>query len=198
MEHYFTDNRHLKENRKEITFRFWCFDYSFITDNGVFSKEAIDYGTQVLLKTICEREELGERILDLGCGYGPVGVVLKKIYPTKAFEMIDVNPRAVQLSKENICRNQLEADVHVSNIYEDLHQESYSDIITNPPIRAGKAVIYTMFEEAYQHLEVGGKLWVVIRKQQGAPSAVKKIKDVFGNCEIIKRDSGYYILKAIK
>ena len=123
MEHYFTDNRHLKENRKEITFRFWCFDYSFITDNGVFSKEAIDYGTQVLLKTICEREELGERILDLGCGYGPVGVVLKKIYPTKAFEMIDVNPRAVQLAKENICRNQLEADVHVSNIYEDLHQE---------------------------------------------------------------------------
>ena len=102
------------------------------------------------------------------------------------------------MAKENICRNQLEADVHVSNIYEDLHQESYSDIITNPPIRAGKAVIYTMFEEAYQHLELGGKLWVVIRKQQGAPSAVKKIKDVFGNCEIIKRDSGYYILKAIK
>ena len=119
MEHYFTDNRHLKENRKEITFRFWCFDYSFITDNGVFSKEAIDYGTQVLLKTICEREELGERIFWIwAVDMDRLGLFLKKIYPTKAFEMIDVNPRAdVQLAKENICRNQLEADVHVSNIY---------------------------------------------------------------------------------
>ena len=105
MNHYFTDNRHLAENRKEISFRFWCITYSFISDNGVFSKDNIDFGTKVFLDTLLKREEMGNRILDVGCGYGPIGIIVKKTYPDKRVEMVDVNPRAVLLAKENAQRN---------------------------------------------------------------------------------------------
>lgn len=198
MDHYFTDNRNLAENRKEISFRFWCFNYSFITDNGVFSKGGIDFGTRVLLQTICDRKELGNRVLDMGCGYGPVGIILKKIYPEAEFDMVDVNPRAVLLAQENAVRNQVEANIYESYVYMNVKGNTFTDIITNPPIRAGKAVIYKIFEEAIDHLSIGGTLWVVIRKQQGAMSAVKKIEEIFGNCEIIHKEKGYFILKAKK
>lgn len=198
MNHYFSDNRHLAENRKEISFRFWCFNYSFITDNGVFSKTGVDYGTKVILETLYDRNELGNKILDVGCGYGPIGIVLKKIYPEKQFEMVDVNPRAVLLAQENARRNEVDVNIHESNVYENIHGTNYSDIITNPPIRAGKKVIYKIFEDAHQHLDHNGCLWVVIRKQQGAESAIKKIKEIFDNCEVVNKDKGYFILKAKK
>lgn len=198
MNHYFSDNRHLAENRKEISFRFWCFNYSFITDNGVFSKTGVDYGTKVILETLYTRNELGKKILDVGCGYGPIGIVLKKIYPDKQIEMVDVNPRAVLLAQENAKKNDVNVNVHESNIYENIVDENYTDIITNPPIRAGKKVIYKIFEDAYYHLSYDGCLWVVIRKQQGAESAIKKIKEIFGNCDVVNKDKGYFILKAKK
>lgn len=199
MDHYFTDNRHLAENRKEISFRFWCFNYSFITDNGVFSKDGVDFGTRVLLNTLKEHEtELGNAVLDMGCGYGVVGITLKKAYPDKHFEMVDVNPRAVQLAKENAIKNQVEADIHESDVYAQVKGNTFTDIITNPPIRAGKSIVYQIFTEAYDHMCHEGTLWVVIRKQQGALSAVKKITEVFGNCDIIHKEKGYFILKAKK
>lgn len=198
MNHYFTDNRHLPENRKEISFRFWCITYSFISDNGVFSKDNIDFGTRVFLDTLLKREEMGDHILDVGCGYGPIGIIVKKTYPDKTVEMVDVNPRAVLLAKENAQKNNVDVYVHESNIYEQVKGKDYTDILTNPPIRAGKSVIYKIFEEAYEHLCVNGTLWVVIRKQQGANSAVKKINEIFGNCEIVNKEKGYFILKAKK
>lgn len=198
MDHYFTDNRHLRENRKELSFRFWCFDYTFITDNGVFSKDGIDFGTRVLLATLCKQNELGSLILDVGCGYGPIGITLKKIYPDKQFEMVDVNPRAVLLAQDNALKNEVDVTIYESDVYERVVGNTFTDIITNPPIRAGKVVIYKIFEEAFHHLHTGGNLWVVIRKQQGASSAIDKIKDVFGNCNIVHKEKGYYILKAKK
>lgn len=198
MDHYFTDNRHLAENRKEISFRFWCFNYSFMTDNGVFSKGGIDFGTSVLLNTMLERKEVGSYMLDLGCGYGPVGIILKKNFPNAIIEMVDVNPRAIQLAKENAKRNDVETLIFESDVYTGIIGNTFTDIITNPPIRAGKKVIYKMFEESFDHLIENGALWVVIRKQQGAFSAVKKIKEVFGNCDIIHKEKGYFVLKAKK
>ena len=100
MNHYFTDNRHLTENRKDLSFRFWCFNYSFVSDNGVFSKEELDEGTRILLETSLEGG-LDGKILDLGCGIGPVGVVVKHNFPQCQVEMVDVNPRALELAKEN-------------------------------------------------------------------------------------------------
>ena len=133
------------------------------------------FGTRVLLKTLCDRNELGEHILDVGCGYGVIGITLKKIYPKAQMEMVDVNPRAVLLAKENAQRNNVDVYAHESNIYEQVDGKDYTDILTNPPIRAGKKCYFIkFFEEAYERLCKDGSLWVVIRKQQGANSAVKK------------------------
>lgn len=198
MDHYFTDNRHLETNRKEISFRFWCFTMRFISDNGVFSKDAIDYGSKVLLEAIYKEQCLGDYALDMGCGYGPIGITLKKCFPQTNFMLADVNGRALELARENAKLNDVEIEVLTSNVYEKIIGNTFSDIISNPPIRAGKKIVHEILEKSYDHLKDGGHLWVVIRKAQGAPSAMEKIKTVFGNCEVIKKDRGYYILKAKK
>lgn len=197
MNHYFEDNRHLKSNRKEVSFRFWCFNYSFILDNGVFSKDGIDIGTNVLLDYV-SKQTLGNKILDLGCGVGPIGIILKKVFPDSEFHMVDVNDRALELAIENAKLNDVDVNIYKSNSYEQVTATDFTDIITNPPIRAGKQVIYEMFEHAYDHLFEGGKLWIVIRKSHGANSAKAKVESVFGNCEVVKKDKGFYVLMAKK
>lgn len=197
MDHYFTDNRHLETNRREISFRFWCFNYSFILDNGVFSKDGIDTGTNVLLNYV-SKQTLGDKILDLGCGVGPIGIILKKIFSESEFQMVDVNDRALELAKENAKLNEVDVNIYKSHSYENVKDTDFSDIISNPPIRAGKDVIYEMFDHAYDHLRDNGNLWIVIRKSHGANSAKKRIESVFGNCEIVKKDKGFYVLKAKK
>ncbi len=196
MSHYFTDNRNLDENRKEIPFRFLGVYYTFITDNGVFSKTEVDFGTWVLLKTLCEGEIKG-RVLDLGCGYGVVGVVCKKQFPEIQVTSVDVNPRAVELCIINAEKNNVHLDSLVSDGYENV-DGMYDAIITNPPIRAGKKVIYHFFEKSKEFLNQEGCLWVVIRKKQGAESAKRKIEEVFGNCELMAREKGFWVLKAVK
>ena len=197
--HYFTDNRHLPENRKEFSFRFWCITLKLISDNGVFSKHNVDYGSRVLLDALHKHDQtLGDALLDVGCGYGVIGLSLKKAYPDKQVTMLDINPRAVELTKLNAQNNQCEVTVHVSDAYEKVIDQSFTDIITNPPIRAGKKVIYPIFANACEHLLKQGSLWVVIRKAQGAESAKKYIESIFGNCEVIQKDKGYYILRATK
>lgn len=196
MSHYFTDNRNLKQNRREIPFRFLGVFYTFITDNGVFSKSEVDFGTWVLLKTICGRE-LGSKILDLGCGYGPVGVVLKTVFKQAEIISVDVNPRAVELAELNAAKNNVELKTRVSNVFSNV-PEHFSAIVVNPPIRAGKAIIYEMFDEAFKHLETPGSLYVVIRKAQGANSALTKLKTLFSSVEVINKKNGYWIIEAKK
>ena len=197
MNHYFTDNRQLAQNRKELPFRFSCFTFSFTSDNGVFSKSEVDYGSYAFLKTL-EHAELGNKILDVGCGYGVLGIIIKKLKPASQLTMVDINPRAIELAKINAINNEVEVNIKESDCYKEINDHDYTDIITNPPIRAGKEIIYRIFEEAYEHLMPGGNLWVVIRKQHGALSAQKRIGIVFGNCEIINKEKGYFILNARK
>ncbi|MEG0842200.1 MAG: methyltransferase [Erysipelotrichaceae bacterium] len=198
MDHYFSDNRHLETNRKEISFRFWCFTLKFLSDNGVFSKTAIDYGSRVLLGVISDQKLLGKKALDMGCGYGVIGITLKKCFPETEFTLCDVNPRALDLAKDNAKINEVDVEVKLSHVYENILGNTFSDIISNPPIRAGKVIVHEILSGSYEHLACGGRLWVVIRKAQGAPSAIAKIKEVYGNCEIMKKDKGYYVLMAEK
>ena len=193
MSHYFEDTRHLKSNRKDFSFRFWCFNYSFVSDNGVFSKEELDEGTRILLETALENKLEG-KVLDLGCGIGPVGVVVKHNFPNCEVEMVDVNPRALELAKENAKRNHVDTKIYLSDAFENIETRDFSAILVNPPIRAGKAVIYKMFDQSIQHLKENGCLWVVMRKSHGALSAKKKIEEIYGNCEIVNREKGFYIL----
>ena len=197
MSHYFTDNRELAKNRKDLSFRFSCFNLTFVSDNGVFCKDYIDEGSIVLLEVL-HKKQLGNKILDVGCGYGTIGITLKKCFPNSDIDMIEINPRAMELALINAKKNEVTVNIFESDVYSKVDDVDYTDIVTNPPIRAGKKVIYKIFEEAYDHLTTNGKLWVVIRKNHGAQSAKKFIESKFGNCEIIKKEKGYYILKSEK
>ncbi|MCZ1460361.1 class I SAM-dependent methyltransferase, partial [Enterococcus faecium] len=182
----------------------WAFElkgrtFQFVTDSGVFSRETVDYGSRVLIDAF-DWEELPDegKILDVGCGYGPIGLALA--FATQRFvEMVDINERAVSLAQGNAKRNQIEhVDIHQSNIYEAVHEETYAAIVSNPPIRAGKKVVHEILTGAYPRLKKGGTLTIVIQKKQGAPSAQKKMEETFGNAEIVTKDKGYYIIKSVK
>jgi 16S rRNA (guanine1207-N2)-methyltransferase len=169
---------------------------TFISDNGVFSKKRVDYGSRVLLDSIEINDE--KSLLDVGCGYGTLGISLKTVYPHLKVKMVDINERAVALSKKAILVNHLnDIEVTQSYIYENV-KDSYDIVISNPPIRAGKKVVFEILEKAYDHLNEGGFLMIVIQKKQGAPSAKKKMEEIFNNCEIVNKDKGYYILKSVK
>ena len=165
-----------------------------MTDAGVFSKKMIDYGSRVLLSAL--DFEAGERVLDVGCGYGPLGLTLAKAYGVAA-TMVDINQRALDLAQKNAERNQVSAHIFQSNVYEKVNG-IFDHIISNPPIRAGKQVVHEVISGSYEHLTEGGDLTLVIQKKQGAPSAKSKMEAVFGNCEIVKKDKGYYILRSEK
>ncbi|MFK4935973.1 class I SAM-dependent methyltransferase [Lactococcus garvieae] len=192
---YYEDNRDLAHDVQELSVELLGLSLHFLTDAGVFSKNAIDYGSRVLLDNF--QPEGAITLLDVGCGYGTLALTLAKKYGLKA-TLVDVNSRALDLAKKNADENNIEVnDIFLSNIYDNV-EGKFDAIISNPPIRAGKEVVHTILSDAYEHLNDDGHLTIVIQKKQGAPSAQKKMKDVFGNCEIVAKDKGYYILRSYK
>lgn len=198
MSHYFQDDPNLASNYKKISFEVNGITMDLLTDNGVFSKNKVDEGSFVFLKTIIPLS-LGERILDLGCGYGTIGLSIALFQKDARVDLADVNTRALSLCNKNAQNLGVSDRVRVieSNIYENI-KGPYDSIVTNPPIRAGKKVTYAMFEGAKQLLINGGSLYLVIRKNQGALSTQRYIASIFGNCELINRSKGYYIYQAKK
>ncbi|MCO4469755.1 16S RNA methylase RsmC [Streptococcus infantarius subsp. infantarius] len=191
---YYAENPDSAHDIHELKVTLLGQSFTFLTDSGVFSKKMVDYGSQVLLNTL--DFEKGKTLLDLGCGYGPLGISLAKVQGVKP-TMVDINNRAIDLAKQNAQKNSVEADIFQSNIYEKVNG-TFDYIISNPPIRAGKQVVHTIISESINYLKVGGNLTIVIQKKQGAPSAKAKMEEVFGNVEILKRDKGYYILRSEK
>lgn len=191
---YYAENPDSAHDIHELKVTLLGQSFTFLTDSGVFSKKMVDYGSQVLLNTL--DFEKGKTLLDLGCGYGPLGISLAKVQGVKP-TMVDINNRAIDLAKQNAQKNGVEADIFQSNIYEKVNG-TFDYIISNPPIRAGKQVVHTIISESINYLKVGGNLTIVIQKKQGAPSAKAKMEEVFGNVEILKRDKGYYILRSEK
>lgn len=194
---YFDNNSNLISKKRQISVTLNDRFYSFISDNGVFSKSEVDYGSIALLKVLLKEKLFGD-ILDIGCGYGTIGLILAKNYPDNNFILSDVNMRACALARENsLLFGVSNVEVIESDLFENINQ-SFSFIVTNPPIRAGKKVIYSIFEQSYQHLKQNGSLYLVIRRSHGAESAQKFITSVFGNCELLKKDKGFYIYRATK
>ena len=175
MKHYYTNNEDLISEPEQFIFTYRGKELIFTSDHGVFSKKMIDFGSRVLLDAI-ELDEGKSTLLDVGCGYGTF--------------------RALLLAKQNLAANNLEANVYLSSVYENVTNK-YDVIVTNPPIRAGKETVTKILVEAKEHLNLHGEIWVVIQKKQGAPSAKKNLESVFGNANVVKKDKGYYILKAI-
>ena len=191
---YYAENPDAAHDIHELSVELLGEKMTFLTDAGVFSKKMIDFGSQLLLK--CLEVNQGETVLDVGCGYGPLGLSLAKAYGVQA-TMVDINNRALDLARQNAERNKVEATIFQSNIYEQV-EGKFDHVISNPPIRAGKQVVHEIIEKSQDFLETGGDLTIVIQKKQGAPSAKSKMEDVFGNCEIVKKDKGYYILRSVK
>ena len=191
---YYAENPDAAHDIHELRVELLGHKMTFLTDAGVFSKKMIDFGSQLLLK--CLEVEKDERVLDVGCGYGPLGLSLVKAYGVQA-TMVDINNRALDLARKNAERNQVSATIFQSNIYEQV-EGKFDHVISNPPIRAGKQVVHEIIEKSKEFLEDGGDLTIVIQKKQGAPSAKSKMEDVFGNCEVVKKDKGYYILRSVK
>lgn len=163
-----------------------------LTDAGVFSRDGLDTGTRAMLEAL---PELHGRVLDLGCGWGPVGVTLARKYPECEIVMTDVNHRAVELSRRNLARNGAKAEVVQGDGFESV-TGMFDFILTNPPIRAGKAVIYRLFAEAKEHLADDGALILVIRKQQGAASAQKYLQTLFPTVTLLDRTAGFWTMQA--
>ena len=191
---YYAENPDAAHDIHELRVELLGEKMTFLTDAGVFSKKMVDFGSQLLLK--CLEVNQGETVLDVGCGYGPLGLSLAKAYGVQA-TMVDINNRALDLARQNAERNKVEATIFQSNIYEQV-EGTFDHVISNPPIRAGKQVVHEIIEKSKDFLEIGGDLTIVIQKKQGAPSAKSKMEDVFGNCEIVKKDKGYYILRSVK
>lgn len=194
MEHYFTNNENLKSELREINYTYKKEDFKFISDNGVFSKDKIDFGSRLLVETYLEKNEKNNlNVLDVGCGYGFIGIVLSKVLSSKV-DMIDINTRAIHLTEKNIKLNKVNAKAFISNAYENI-QTKYDLIITNPPIRAGKKIVLNILKNAKNFLLENGQLWLVIRKDQGAKSILKDLNLLY-ETTLVKKSKGFYIISA--
>lgn len=192
MSHYFTNDKTLTQNRREISFRFLGIEYRLISDDGVFSKNAFDLGTESLLEVVSKMNLTGS-VCDLGSGIGVIGVILNELFDVK-MTGFDVNERAIELANINYKNYK----VNGKNILNDGLVGKFDHVVSNPPIRVGKEVLYRLFEEVYASLNNEGTFTFVIRKQHGAKSAQTKCIELFGNCELLKKNKGYYIYKATK
>lgn len=199
MEQYFQKNPTSKREERIIPYTFKQEKFMFASDNGVFSKEKVDFGTHFMLETFIGQEEKKElELLDAGCGIGTVGVVLAKFFPQSNVLLFDINERAVELAKKNLVLNHVKnAQVIASDCFSQVHAQ-FDAILLNPPVRSGKQNVFRFYEEAYQHLKHAGKLYVVIQKKQGAPSSKDYLSQLFRQCDVIEKKAGYHILRCTK
>lgn len=198
-EHYYSQKPDVESDPKFWDFTLRGRTLRFKSDNGVFSKNEVDFGSRLLIEAFQLNSCIKGDILDVGCGYGPIGLSVAASYPEATVQMIDINSRAVELSKENAKSNGIaNVVIYESDRFEQVDTDPFAAILTNPPIRAGKKVVQEIFEQSYERLTPGGELWVVIQKKQGAPSAMDKLDDLFGNVEVVQKKKGYYILVSKK
>ena len=191
MGHYFINDDNLKSEIKEFSININNNNFNFKTDNGVFSKGELDFGTRVLIETIL-KEDINGNILDLGCGYGPIGIIVNKIKNLNV-DMVDVNKRAVHLTKLNIKDNKLSnINCFISDGFNDISKK-YNVIISNPPIRVGKEKLYELIIDAKNYLLDDGKIYLVIRKEQGAKSFINDMNKYY-KIDILEKKKGFFVI----
>lgn len=188
------NDENLKSEIKKVDVDIHSKNYYFYTDNGVFSKGKLDFGTELLLKTLeYENNPLEKDVLDIGCGCGPIGIYLSKVGFT--VDMSDINKRAIHLAKMSLKEQNLDANVFSSDAYENIN-DKYDFIISNPPIRVGKEKLYEIIMGAKNYLKENGEIWIVVRKKQGAESLIRDMKKIYNSVEIITKKKGFLIIKA--
>ena len=191
MAFYFDSNPNSKSEEKLIRCEIKGSLYNFYTDNNVFSKKYLDFGTRTLLEAIDINEITGD-ILDFGCGYGPIGIYIKKNCDCNV-DMVDVNKRAISLALKNAKMNMVNVNIFESDIYSNIGKK-YDSIITNPPVRVGKKILYEILFQAKDYLKEDGSLYLVINKDQGAKSLKKDLEECY-RVTTIKKNKGFYVFK---
>jgi len=194
-DHYYTRDPQSASRPAECSFTYRGTELTFRTDAGVFSRGEVDTGTRLLLEAL--PSEMRGEILDLGCGWGVIGISIARTWPETRVTMADVNTRALELSRENAKRNRADVICAESDGMAAFAGKRFDAVVTNPPIRAGKQVIYRMFADAAKSLAPGGALYLVIRKQQGAESCIRYLETIYGKVEKLDRSGGFWVLKAV-
>ncbi|WP_071396725.1 class I SAM-dependent methyltransferase [Bacillus tuaregi] len=197
-EHYYSRTQKVESEPKLWNYTLREMSLRFKTDNGVFSKSEVDFGSRLLIETF-QMPEIPGDVLDVGCGYGPIGLAIAKQWSDRKVHMVDVNLRALSLAKENSELNGIHnVDVYESDRLAAVMGRKFAVVLTNPPIRAGKDVVHDIYEQSSQVLLPDGELWVVIQKKQGAPSTIAKLSELFDVVETVEKKKGYFIIKAKK
>lgn len=189
MQHYFTHDPNQPDDLRNFAYYFGGHTLQFTSNSGTFSHGHIDPLSHLLINTM---PALQGSLLDLGCGWGAMGISLCKafgLYTTLA----DVNPRALHCAQLNCQQNGVDCTIVESNCFEQITGK-FDTIVLNPPIHAGKEVMWRMFEGAREHLNAGGKFYIVVLEKHGAKSAIKKLNEVFGNCEVLHKKKGEHVL----
>ena len=189
MSHYFSKHQTKESNPQIVEYTYKNKHFKFETDTGVFSKDHVDNATNLLLNNVSIVNN--QNVLDLGCGYGVIGIALASYYNID-LTMIDVNERAINLAKKNAKEYQITAKILVSDGFEKINQ-TFNHIVSNPPIRIGKEKLYQLFLNAKSHLKPQGILWLVIHKKHGALSAIKYLNTLF-DVKVVAKDKGFHVL----
>ncbi|BDR59010.1 class I SAM-dependent methyltransferase [Xylocopilactobacillus apicola] len=195
-EQYFDETPTSKDDETTFKCELAGINYQFYSNNGVFSKKYVDFGTRTLIDTVDKLNLAPNSVLDLGTGYGPIALFAATNYPQAEVTASEVNERAIGLAKKNFSTNgQDRINLVKSDLFTEI-TDNFDLILTNPPIRAGKSVINQLIEDSFKHLQPSGQLILVVQRKQGEPTIKEKMAEVFGNCEILKRNKGYYILRS--
>jgi len=192
MNQYFKENHEVLTHERLIELTLFGKDFTFLSNNGLFSCSKVDTASIILMENI---PPLSGKVLDLGCGYGPIGVVMGKTYPIE-ITMSDINPIAVAYAARNAKQNGVDALCISSDGFGSLPY-IYESIILNPPIHAGKDVMYRLYQDAAKHLVTEGSLYIVIQKKHGADSTMKELAKIFKDVHTLYKAKGLYVLKCI-
>ncbi len=196
MSHYFIYDPKRDKQIVEIEGTIKGFKYQFSTDRGIFSFKHVDLGTTILIEALEIKEDF-KNALDLGCGYGVIGIVLKNENPQLLITQSDINTRAVELTQINNKRYGFLNEVILSDGFKEI-EDKYDLITLNPPIKAGKNVIFEMYQESINYLNKNGEFYVVVKKNHGALSHLSFLKNIYGNSKVIKKSKGFYVIKSKK
>jgi 16S rRNA G1207 methylase RsmC len=194
-EHYFSEHPTSTEERGLIRCTLRGIPFEFETSSGIFSYRHIDNGTNLLIEAM--RLPRDGRVLDLGCGYGVIGIVAAKLNPKLEVVMTDINSRAAALAEANAIRNGVKATVKQGNLYEPIGDAHFDTILTNPPISAGiDAIVKPMIEGAKDHLKAGGSLQLVVQSNKGGKTLYALMEEAFGAVEVTARGGGFRVLSS--